>query len=186
MANHAYVIPKGKMPTADQINKDAQEIVRRKFPQFVLDYIPPDEIKGGEANWHLHSVPDDGYLGMIFWIDEYGDPESFDEKTETWSRMLPCIEFRHGHAYRFMWWVEYEIREELARLYDAYSVDDATGEFDPPQLERYDTYRDYLVRTRWADLEADPAWKDFLNNEMDFEREALPEKYKPLIGARIE
>lgn len=91
MANHAHVVPKGKMPTAEQINKDAQEIVRRKFPMFVLDF----ESTEGEKNWYLKHEPEDGYLGLVFWIDETGDPSSWSELTEEFSRMMPCIEFRH-------------------------------------------------------------------------------------------
>lgn len=174
------------MPTAEQINKDAQEIVRLKFPQFVLDFYPPEEIEEGGINWQLHAEPDDGYLGLIFWLDKYGNPETFDPETGTWGEMLPCIEFRHGHAYRFLWWVEHEIREELACLYDAYSVDDATGELEAPDKSRYVSYRDYLVRGRWDKVNADPAWKEFLNRELEVERESLPDQFKPLIGSNIE
>jgi hypothetical protein len=182
MANHAYVIP-DKLPDPQRINDDVFAIVKRKFPQFQLEF------DATQNSWML-SYKGDGYIAMTFWLDEYGDPETFDEATEKWGRMLPCIEFRHGHAYQFMWWVEYEIREELARLYNAQVVDDGLGTFDPPQLdpqlERYDTYRDYLVRTRWDELESDPAWKEFLNRQMDIEREALPDELKPLIGGKIE
>lgn len=174
MANHAYVVPKGKMPIVEQINKDAQEIVRRKFPQFVLDFYPPEEIGEGGINWHLHAEPYDGYLGLIFWLDKYGNSKT------------PCIEFRHGHAYGFLWWVEHEIREELACLYDAYSVDDAINELEAPDKSRYDTYRDYLVAGQWDKVNADQGWKEFINKNLELERKLLPDQFKQLIGSNIE
>lgn len=188
MANHAYVIPKGKMPSPEQINQDAQEIVKRKFPQFTLTFQPPEQVGKDGVHWHLHAEPDDGYLGLIFWLGEYGDPATYNEEDGTWGRMLPCIEFRHGHAFRFLWWVEYEIREELACRYNAYSVDDGCDGCDgnTPSKERYENYRDYLVKGRWEQIKADHEWRSFVNAELNRERDCLEDKYKPLLGENIE
>lgn len=176
MANHAYVIPK-KMPTRKQIDTDAREIVTRKFPMFDLHY-------DGKKNWHLQ-YKDDGYIGLIFWIDKYGLIETWTPETEECKVYRPCIEFRHGHSRPFMWWVEYEIREELALRYKAQCADDGTPGYDPPQTDRYNSYMEYLVRTRWDMLAEDDKWRDFLNMELESSRAGLPQELLPLIGENI-
>src|SRR4051812_2480743 len=102
MANHAYVVPK-QMPPVEQIDRDVREICARKFPMFTLEFNPE------QPGWDL-SYKNDGYIGLVFWISDIGNPDTFDEATETWGERWPCIEFRHGHGeHVWLWWVEYEI-----------------------------------------------------------------------------
>lgn len=91
--------------------------------------------------------------------------------------MVPCIEFRHGHVYQFLWWVEYEIREELACRYDAWSVDDSDFKFDQPQQERFNTYEDYLKRNY-------PNFfihEQFIHEQIELAKQSLPKKFHSLI-----
>jgi hypothetical protein len=174
MANHIFVIPK-KMPTAEQVDKDAREICARKFPQLTLHF------KQEEGSWLLQ-YKDDPYIGLIFWISKWGDPKTWNEKSKTCSRVLPCIEFRHRTGW--LWWVEYEIREELALRYNAKVVDESNEEeFDAPQTERYRNYSEYLAGTRGPDM--DKAMKEWLNTEIRICLENSPEELRPLIGKEL-
>lgn len=125
MANHAYVIPT-EFPTIEQINHDTKEICSRKFPEFTLEFTQNDSFSAGV--WTL-SYKDSPELHMMFWIDTWND--------------VPCIEFRHGHygAGDWLWWMEYEIREELAQKYNAQVVDDADGIPTNPETKRFNTSR---------------------------------------------
>lgn len=55
-----------------------------------------------------------------------------------------ALQITHKHCYGFMWWVEYEIRERLAKVLKARQYDEGVG-----RVRRYDqfyaTYGDYLV-----------------------------------------
>lgn len=176
MSNHAYVVPK-KMPTSRQINKDAQEICARKFPQFVLNY-------DGKKNWHLKYDPAPSYLGLIFWRSKTGDPRTWNQKLEKCTVELPCIEFRHGHSWPFLWWVEYEIREELAVRYDAKVMDDSDGKLGRSQKERFATYSEYMAFTR-SEMITDQTMLNYVNYEIQMCRTGVPKDLLPLIGETI-
>ena len=162
MSNHAYVMPK-KMPTVSQIHTDAEAILK-KFPQFkltrnldewIVEYIWPEKAENQY------------FIGLCFWVDRY-------EKKK-------CITFRHGHGLNFMWWIEYEIREELAKLYNAVSKDDGYEGKDPPCLERFDSYIEYFRFTRKSMYENQSSKKHF-ENLLKFEYEHMPEGLKDLYG----
>jgi hypothetical protein len=162
MANHAYVIVK-KLPPAKKVDAELRDIVS-KFPQFTLTFYPK------ERSWFFHLTSDEA-LGMSFWLSKTFEKE-------------PCIEFRHGHCANFFWWIEYEIREELARRYGAVVVDDGDGERNPPQVERYLTFSDYEKKTSTRGFTAVKAKQ--LNLSLSELREWLPSELHPLIGNDVE
>ena len=131
MSNSAYVIPKGDMPPTSLLNAYFQDIVAAKFPMFVLDHIPPERAIGCEYNWVLHLEPSNGLFVLCFELDTYDN--------------LQCIRFKHGHSSGMLWWIEYEIREEIAKLIDANIVDDCDGDFCPPHDERYKSFSEYVT-----------------------------------------
>jgi len=159
MSNHACVIPK-KMPSIEQIDKDVHEIVSRKFPQFTLEF-------DGEKFWELTHDP--GYI-LTFWCSET-DGEQY-------------IEFRHAHQ-AIMWWIEYEIREELALRYDATVIDEAECVAETPQKERFANYSEYTehIHSDLGDLF--PDWRNIANLRIDAARNTVPEELKSLVGKNI-
>lgn len=78
--------------------------------------------------------------------------------------------------------IEYEIREELARLYDAYVMDDSMEIEFHPQLARYSSYSEYIVGTRNV---VNTEFKKVFNEQLEWLRSVLPENVRPIIGEKI-
>lgn len=172
MSNHAYVFAK-TLPPAEQINKDAQEIVNRKFPQFELIYTPRNN-KNHTDCWELKHRSEVGRPSLSFWLDRH---------TPKGKRVAqPCIEFSHPRGDSFMWWVEYEIREELATRYSAMTDDDGLEGPEPPSAERFNTYAEYLLHIYNIGKPGVPDFRPLVKNDLAFARKRLPPDLKPLIG----
>lgn len=169
MANHAFVIPR-KLPPAEQIDQDVREIVQRQFPQLTVDFSPE------EKSW-LVSYNNDGHLALTFWIGK-----SYRAKKPN------CIEFRHGHGYNCLWWIENQIREQLAEKYKARCYDDGIGWYEREYVH-YPTYREYLLKTHMQHLSSHPSYdglmKQHVKMMMDIDRETMPPELHHLLGDDI-
>lgn len=174
MANHAYVIPE-TMPAADEILAAVRETLARKFPMLVLEWEPHNR----ERNLAIVSRPDLSGFGLCFWLDRF--------ETGPDDEGRPCIEFRHGHAWGILWWIEQEIREDLAARYKAVQYDDAQVEPTPNRPERFDTYSAYQVwNRRFLTAGRDPLLRAAclitINRELADHRAELPADLQCLIG----
>ena len=132
MANHAYAACIHQLdPT--EVDGHVRRLVKEKLADaFEVNF---DE---GEKSWYLapKDVPEHiaGYLSFSFWL----------ETKSTFPARPYVIEFRHGHTFDFMWWVEAVIRENLGQIYGAHMYDDGC-EIDPePNPERYETFDTFL------------------------------------------
>lgn len=143
MSNHSYVILRDGLPAVPQFEWHVNHIISRKFPQFKLvrwDNCAP------EVGWELTHEPTG--VVLMFWMSKCGDPDTFNPDTGEFVKQVPCLEFRHSSVLGgLMWWIEYEIREELAVRYGGVTMDDSEAEVNAPQTERFATYADYLDHT---------------------------------------
>jgi hypothetical protein len=188
MANHGYIFAK-ELPDAETINKDVQEIVARKFPMFIVNFDPEAAWHEGKKGlWNIifkNEDPNTFRIGIQFWMSErerYEYDEEKDEEGELIDK-LPCIEFKHGHGSQFLWWLEYEIREELATRYNCTIADDGDGEENPPHTKRYNTFYEYfsdIHKGLGIDIER---FQKLVAMELEFAREWMPEETHVLIGS---
>ena len=172
MANHAKVCT-GKTLNPDEINKIVQDLNKEKLGGiFNIEY--EVNAPGGYANhqWFL-SYKDDDYLAMVFWLSddvaygEYKNGEWIDFDDKKILSKQSCIEFRHGHSFRFMWWVEGVFRENLGKIFNAKMWDDGTGECEDAKPENFESFKSYLLQ--FCDKEED------LSKQKQFHFE--PQKY---------
>jgi hypothetical protein len=154
MANHAKVCT-GKTLNPDEVNEIVQRLNKEKLGGvFTITYEKDVPNGWGKHQWHL-SYKGDDYLGMVFWLtddirygegDEYGSTKEFVEYDEPKTLSTQsCIEFRHGHSFQFMWWVEGVFRENLGKHYNAEMYDDGTGWEGPAKPDRYETFEKYMT-----------------------------------------
>lgn len=130
MANHAYA-KTGK--TLDQ--KDVDVNIRK---------IVADKLKGlfevkydkDEKTWWIKYVKDD-QISFLVWISDEIDYEEEDGKLVSKDSVL---EFRHGHSWQFMWWVEGIVRENLGKIYNARMFDDGCEIEPKPVPDHYETF----------------------------------------------
>lgn len=149
MANHAKVLT-GKKLNPDEVNEIIQRLNQEKLGGVFTVTFEKNTPNGyGDYQWFV-KYKDQDYIAMIFWLSddiacgyeendkwiEYDEPKTISEQS--------CIEFRHGHSFRFMWWVEGVFRENLGKYYNAKMWDDGVGECGPANPERYETFKTYL------------------------------------------
>lgn len=140
MSNHAYIY--GKLPSVDVIDADIREIISRQFPEFVVEKYGPGENGWNEKGtlWMIKMTPE---RSQFIWTDKF--------------KRKPCLEFRHGHGADFFWWVEYEVREQLAVKYGLKANDDGIGDYKP-EYKPYKTLIEYLNGTRASYLKELASW----------------------------
>jgi hypothetical protein len=169
MANHAKVCT-GKTLDPNEVNDIVQKLNKEKLNGiFTLKY--DVNYPGGWADhqWTLQYKNED-YIALQFWLSddvEYGEEKDGEYTEYDEPKILSkqsCIEFRHGHSYNFMWWVEGVFRENLGKHYDARMWDDGCGWIEEERrLDRYESFESY-VRT----LCKDPKSKKLVKEMKDF------------------
>jgi hypothetical protein len=160
MANHAYVYG-GDIPSNEEVNAVVCEVVEKKFPMLDILFEPDTDWNsdGSPGYWRVQRKSDEGeecyHAVEFFRTTHHPPPEYYGVSSEDWedeeclaweaqhTEKLDCLEFRHGHGFQLWWWIEYEIREELACRFGCHQEDDGTGATEN-YTERYDTYADYL------------------------------------------
>jgi hypothetical protein len=181
MANHAKVCT-GKSLNPEEVNEIVQRINKKKFGGiFTIDFQIDVERGWGKYQWILN-YKDTDYIGMVFWLSDdasYGyeeDGKWIDSDDKTILSKQSCIEFRHGHSFRFMWWVEGVFRENLGKHYNAKMWDDGIGECEPANPKKYETFKSYLTSDeegydKNVNKEKLKQWKDF---EFGLQKDAIP------------
>ena len=181
MANHAKVCT-GKTLDPKEVDEIVQNINKEKLGGlFTLEYEKDVENGYGEHQWFLQ-YKDRGDISRVFWLvddvrygegDEYGSTKEFVEydKPKTLSKQS-CIEFRHGHSFQFMWWVEGVFRENLGAHYNAQMWDDGTGWLEKAKPERYETFKSYSSGCGRTQKEI-KAWKKY---HFDWQKDSIPKE----------
>lgn len=120
MSNAAYVIPK-LMPSYEDLDKTVREVITTRFPNFGV-------WEADDKGWLIvHQSESD--LAFNIWLEVFNRHEA--------------LQIPHKHRYGFMWWVEYEIRERLAKTLKARQFDEGVGKVKNHDVF-YPTYSDYL------------------------------------------
>lgn len=131
MANHCKVITKQTLD-CEKITARVNELIKTKLAGlFELHIVPTGE-------WVLVHKKD-AALGFMFWLTS--QDENYKDTLKD-----SVIEFRHGHQFPFMWFIEGVIRENLAKDYDAYMVDEGTGTPTQPKPENFETFEAFCNR----------------------------------------
>ena len=129
MANHAYIKTE-KVIDPHEVFTLVTEIIKTKLCD-LFDVIPSMD---SDFIVIYKSDPD---FQFSFWID---DDIDYEDNTPKIIRRNSVLEFRHGHLFNFMWWVEGVIRENLGKSLNGRMFDDGC-EIDPkPNPERYDSF----------------------------------------------
>lgn len=147
MANHAYA-KTGKTLDAKEVDGHIRKIVSEKLNNaFIVDFNEEETI------WMINYKKSD-YIGFQMWISddvEYGEMKGKEfveyDKPKTISTNS-VLEFRHGHTFFFMWWVEGVIRENLGKIYSASMFDDGTDINPTPNPEKYKTFEHYCRKDK--------------------------------------
>lgn len=200
MANHARIFrDKDSIPPVEQIRKDVEEIVKRKFPLYRIEFNPENNMW-----WVGYGPMGESFNCLTFWLDvtkvRPTKPVSKDFDWDDWCENgpeVPCIEFRHGHSYQFLWWVEDEIRRSLAVKYNLLENDDCSDEVYEPSktFKEQACWLDYLdlkiakiranKRADETDDQFDKWIKNYLKEEFLFAHvNDLPEFDEMLFGNR--
>lgn len=136
MANNAYLIPApGKMPTAQEVDRVVREIVAQHFPPLVVEFSEEYSI------WVISVVEEKTQIAFTFCLDSYY--QEAEDGEDLAMKILPCIEFRHGHSFDFLWWLEREFTLYLKEAFPGKTVDDGIGEYEI-EPTHYSTYYEYL------------------------------------------
>lgn len=192
MANHAYVYG-GNIPSNEEVDAVVREVVDKKFPMLQVDFHPDKAWQEVKGYWLIHRKAEQEpiYDAIEFWRSKHRPcPELYGENTDEWEDSdwsawessqgeVDCLEFRHGHGSHIWWWLEYEIREELACRFDCVQEDDGVEGVTKNCTERYDTYADYFraIHHDWGWIKAKTLW---VLEVKCFER--MENDMKPLIG----
>lgn len=172
MANHAKVCT-GKTLNPDEVNEIVQRLNKEKLGGvFTITYETNITGGWGKFQWVVQFKD----ISMIFWLSddkEYGIEENgkFIEypKPKIISEQS-CIEFRHGHSFNFMWWVEGVFRENLGKHYNAKMWDDGIGECGPANPEKHETFKSYAISGE-TNKDNIKQWKKI---QFDWQKESIP------------
>lgn len=173
MANHAKVIT-GKTLDPAEVNEIVQRLNKEKLGGVFTITLGRGHY--GEHQWFLQ-YKDEGFIGMHFWLTD--NQQWGEEKDGKWIEFdepkviskQSCIEFRHGHSFQFMWWVEGLFRENLGVHYNAEMWDDGVGECGKPDPERYETFKTYVTRIETKTKAEVKAWK---NLHFNWQKKDIP------------
>lgn len=179
MANHAKVYT-GKKLNPIEVNDIVQKLNKEKlYGVFDLKYDADSKNGYGKYQWVL-SYKNDNQFSLIFWLSDdesYGEEKDGTYITYDKPKILSkqsCIEFRHGHTFSFMWWVEGVLRENLGKHYNAKMWDDGTGWLDePPRADQFETFETY-IRTLATKVEDVKLIKD--HKLPDWQMENIPKE----------
>ena len=178
MANHAYVVTPVK-PTVAQVDAIVRRVVSEKFPMLVVETHPDTE----EAYWQVTHPKDTAYLVLDFWFGDHRlDKDELariphvvlDEEDDGMTNVF-AIEFRHGHSYEMLWWIEHEIREAVGRELDGCMFDDGVGIMGEPDPDTYATYMEYRRRRGWTT-------GDCVAELLRHEKASLPKDMREIYG----
>jgi hypothetical protein len=191
MANHAFVYGT-QIPSNDEVNAAVEEIVR-KFPMLKVEYEPETCWNEGVPGfWRVHCEDDDLHRVQFWRSKRFPCPQFFNVDTESWGdeewedwyskvpQGIDCLEFRHGHGGELWWWLEFEIREELAARFNCTQEDEGVGGVLKNRAERFDTYAEYYSYQR-SFLEPEKL-KASWDIEIDMFERMYPESMHPLKG----
>ncbi len=126
MANNSYIIPK-VFPTVEEIDTTLRKVMNECFPGFKISEPPQND----QTGW-LIKHPENEDLAFTIHFDEFRDEKA--------------LSIPHRHCYEVMWWVEHEIRERLAKAFNAKQYDEGIGAVKNAKVY-FDTYSDYLTAT---------------------------------------
>lgn len=164
MANHAYLIKK-RMPPLQQVVIDMLDIQSSRFPNFSLTHDGSGYISLGH--------PFDYNLEVHLW---YQTSNYIDTKEPS----RPCLNFRHGHSYDCLWWIEETILLELCERYKIKRIyDEGIGWFPADISHRCVTYADYLKRHY---LTAEGQLSEYRVQTFKEELKQVPKDMKRLFG----
>jgi hypothetical protein len=138
MANHAYVASVRPLYLSD-VDANVRKIVKEKLTdQFEVDLVE------AEKTWYIKAkVPTMAeYLSFYFWLDT----------SSNFPARPYVIEFRHGHTFQFMWWVEAVIRENLGQIYEANMYDDGCEISPIPNPEKYESFEKFTSPKGYGEL----------------------------------
>ncbi len=137
MANHAKVCT-GNTLDPKEVNQLVQDINEDRFGN--IFFIEFDE---KEKTWYLsETVETNQWIGLSFWISDEIDFTKTGKKKVISKQN--CIEFRHGHAYNLMWYIEGVFREALGEHYKARMWDDGVGWIEEgPDVKRFESFKKY-------------------------------------------
>jgi hypothetical protein len=170
MANHAKVIT-GKTLDPEDVNKIVQRLNEEKLGGvFTITYEKNVPSGWGKHQWFLQ-YKNKPFLTMVFWLSDDVDYINF-EKPKVISEQS-CIEFRHGHSFQFMWWVEGVFRENLGKHYNANMWDDGIGECGPANPEHFETFKTYAIGNKNYSENEIKKWKEV---NFDWQKEKIPEE----------
>jgi hypothetical protein len=181
MANHAKVIT-SKTLDPREVDDIVQRLNKEKLGG-IFNITYQKNVKGGygKHQWFLQ-YKDEDYIAMVFWISDdvaYGyeeDGKWIESDDRTILSKQSCIEFRHGHSFDFMWWVEGVFRENLGKHYNAKMWDDGIGECETANPERYETFKTY-ASFNYADKDGNlnkenlKKWKEI---HFDWQKDTIP------------
>lgn len=162
MANHCRVLTK-KTLDAHEVNSIVQKLAKEKlFDVFKIEF---DEEFG---SWLVFHPKNPHYMALTFWLsdeEEYGieiNGEYVEYNEPLRLSELSVIEFRHGHGYSFLWWIEGVFRENLAKYYNAQTIDDGDGILIDACPEKYETYAEWSKGGGILSVELKPIPKDVI------------------------
>jgi len=151
-----------------------------------VDFCP--DIDGGR--WNIY-YPTDGVIFRLgLWMGDYyfekdeaaKIPHVELGKVEDDMLMVFAIEFRHGHSYDILWWIEHEIREAIGRELKGWMFDDGVGEIGEPDKRTYSSYYDYQMNAWNISLKRDIIRKSVMILMMLAERRMAPKEVRRLYG----
>lgn len=151
MSNSAFMIPK-KFPTVTEIDAALRKIVAECFPAF--------NVSACDGGW-LVQHPVNSELAFNVWLEKH--------------QRRKALAIPHKHCYEIMWWVEYEVRERLARDFDASQYDEGAGHVEN-SLVFYSTYSDYLTAVY------PPDYREFKVMMAAEEASLLPDDLRAKLG----
>ncbi len=193
MANHAKVIT-GKTLNPEEVNEIIQRLNQEKLGGVFSITYSVDEPNGwGKYQWYL-KYKDEDFIAMVFWLtddEEYGIEENGEFIEYAEPKILStqsCIEFRHGHSFHFMWWVEGVFRENLGKHYSARMWDDGIGECSSENLDKYETYKSYLTHAKLdkSEEENKENLKECKRIHFDWQKESIPEELIRVLNLDFE
>lgn len=181
MANHAKVCTSKTLDPLE-INEIVQRLNKEKLHDiFTLNFEVDTENGWGKYQWILR-YKEDPCIAIEFWLSD--EKEYGKEINGKWiqfkeAKILStqsCIEFRHGHSFQFMWWVEGVFRENLGKHYNARMWDDGTSWLGPASPEKYENFQEY-IESYAKDRSDKAAIKVFKNHKLpDWQLEEIPKE----------
>jgi len=156
MANHAWIYT-DTLPTHEVIDKDIRHLVARKFSML--------KVKSVENGWIIYHPEDEDYLALAIWHSYF---QEYNTTGKTGER-IKAIEFRHGHPYRILYWIESYIRASLAKKYNCKAWDDGIGPYQ--EKDPAETLEEY-----W------PGWLNWVSSKAELK--TLPKDLRNLVEGK--